>query len=46
MAGRAGSIAQVSSRTEAGSGDKRDSRFTPRIWRREPDHQKWPRTQM
>ena len=38
MAGRAGSIAQVSSRTEAGSGDKRDSRFTPRIWRSEPDH--------
>jgi integrase len=44
MADRAGSIAQVSSRTEAGSGDKRVSRFTRRIWRREPDHQKWPRT--
>src|SRR4051812_49473335 len=44
MAGRAGSIAQVSSRTEAGSGDKRESRFTPRIWRPGPDHQKWPRT--
>src|SRR4051794_3182352 len=44
MAGRAGSIAQVSSRTEAGSGDKRGSRFTPRIWRPGPDHQKWPRT--
>ena len=36
MAGRAGSIAQVSSRTEAGSGDKRVSRFTPRIWRPDP----------
>src|SRR3954463_1841832 len=43
MAGRAGSIAQVSSRTEAGSGDERVSRFTPRIWRPRPDHQNWPR---
>ena len=37
MAGRAGSIAQVSSRTAVGSGNKRDSRFTPRIWRSEPE---------
>src|ERR1700759_3188078 len=43
MAGRGGPTAQVSSRTEAGSGSKRESRFTPRIWRSEPDHQKWPR---
>src|SRR3954465_13211257 len=46
MAGRGGSIAQVSSRTEAGSGDKRGSRFTPRIWRPGPDHQKWPRARI
>ena len=33
----------VDLRQEAGSGDERDSRSTTRIWRSEPDHQKWPR---
>jgi hypothetical protein len=46
IAGGAGSRPQVSSRTEAGSGNKQGRRFTRSIWRYRSNHQKWPRALM